>query len=260
MARPRRAPRRPTSACTCWRCCARGASASSAASEMLRRIAATLATLQPLPRHRGHFFNWYDTHTLAVLAPAYLSTVDSGNLSAALVAVAGALRHQDDAACDEAAQAALLRSQAQLAAAQRAGFGPDAGADGGRPRRGAAPPGRARRRGTADGEAPQPAERALWLLQDHLRTVRSLAEDDEPAGIDRRGPGRQRRAARPGRPTTAGSTTRGASCCTSARCSTPPPAASSWTSTTTTCCAPKRGWPAWWRSPRATCRRGIGRG
>ncbi|HET6883751.1 MAG TPA: glucoamylase family protein [Pirellulales bacterium] len=28
----------------------------------------------------GHFFNWYDTHTLAPLRPHYVSTVDSGNL------------------------------------------------------------------------------------------------------------------------------------------------------------------------------------
>ena len=34
---------------------------------------ATLSTLERLPRHRGHFLNWYDTRTLAVLLPAYVS-------------------------------------------------------------------------------------------------------------------------------------------------------------------------------------------
>ena len=38
-----------------------------------------------LERHRGHFYNWYDTRTLAPLMPRYVSTVDSGNLSAHLL-------------------------------------------------------------------------------------------------------------------------------------------------------------------------------
>jgi cyclic beta-1,2-glucan synthetase len=42
-----------------------------------------------MERYRGHFFNWYDTVSLAPLPPRYVSTVDSGNLAAALIA----LRH-----------------------------------------------------------------------------------------------------------------------------------------------------------------------
>ena len=38
-----------------------------------------------MPRYRGHFYNWYDTRTLAPLAPAYISTVDSGNLAGYLL-------------------------------------------------------------------------------------------------------------------------------------------------------------------------------
>ena len=34
-----------------------------------------------MQRYRGHFYNWYDTRTLAPLPPAYISTVDSGNLA-----------------------------------------------------------------------------------------------------------------------------------------------------------------------------------
>jgi cyclic beta-1,2-glucan synthetase len=41
-----------------------------------------------LERHRGHFLNWYATHDLETLRPRYVSTVDSGNLACALVAVA----------------------------------------------------------------------------------------------------------------------------------------------------------------------------
>jgi cyclic beta-1,2-glucan synthetase len=57
---------------------------------MLRRLEATLATLERLQRHRGHFLNWYDTSTCAPLLPMYVSTVDSGNLSGHLLAVAQA--------------------------------------------------------------------------------------------------------------------------------------------------------------------------
>ncbi len=33
-----------------------------------------------MERHRGHFYNWYDTRSLKPLPPRYVSTVDSGNL------------------------------------------------------------------------------------------------------------------------------------------------------------------------------------
>ncbi len=57
---------------------------------LLTRCENTLATLALLPRHRGHFMNWIDTGTLATLPPAYVSTVDSGNLCGHLVAFASA--------------------------------------------------------------------------------------------------------------------------------------------------------------------------
>jgi cyclic beta-1,2-glucan synthetase len=50
--------------------------------ERTRRVFDTLETLK---RHRGHFYNWYDTQTLQPLAPAYVSTVDSGNLAGHLL-------------------------------------------------------------------------------------------------------------------------------------------------------------------------------
>ena len=60
------------------------------AAEMLQRFEATLGTLDALQRHRGHFLNWYDTQTRSPLLPQYVSTVDSGNLSGHLLAVAQA--------------------------------------------------------------------------------------------------------------------------------------------------------------------------
>ncbi len=58
--------------------------------QLLARCEATLATLDKLARHKGHFLNWYDTRTLDVLAPSYVSAVDSGNLCGHLLALAGA--------------------------------------------------------------------------------------------------------------------------------------------------------------------------
>lgn len=48
--------------------------------EMHARVNRTLRTLQSLEMWKGHFYNWYDTRTLQPLRPAYVSTVDSGNL------------------------------------------------------------------------------------------------------------------------------------------------------------------------------------
>lgn len=52
---------------------------------LLERTAQTLSTMNKLPRHRGHFYNWYDTLTLQPLAPLYVSAVDSGNLAGHLL-------------------------------------------------------------------------------------------------------------------------------------------------------------------------------
>jgi hypothetical protein len=53
------------------------------ASETLK----TLQTMARMPTFRGHLLNWYDTRTLSPLAPRFVSTVDSGNLAAALIAL-----------------------------------------------------------------------------------------------------------------------------------------------------------------------------
>jgi cyclic beta-1,2-glucan synthetase len=44
----------------------------------------TLHRLSALPKYRGHLLNWYDAATLQPLPPQFVSTVDSGNLAAAL--------------------------------------------------------------------------------------------------------------------------------------------------------------------------------
>ena len=61
------------------------------AGELIERTANTLATMAALERHRGHFYNWYDTQSLRPLPPLYISSVDSGNLAAHLLTLRAGL-------------------------------------------------------------------------------------------------------------------------------------------------------------------------
>ncbi|MEO8090391.1 MAG: glucoamylase family protein, partial [Gemmatimonadales bacterium] len=55
--------------------------------EMTRRIELAFRSLERMRRFNGHFYNWYELEKLTVLEPAYVSTVDSGNLAGHLVAL-----------------------------------------------------------------------------------------------------------------------------------------------------------------------------
>ena len=77
-------------------------------TELLERGERTLATLDGMARHNGHFLNWYDTQTAQALLPTYVSTVDSGNLCGCLIAFAQAC---------EALASAPLQPDAQVAVA-----------------------------------------------------------------------------------------------------------------------------------------------
>ena len=59
---------------------------------LYERVENTLTTLERLERWNGHLLNWYDTRTLRPLRPAYVSTVDSGNLLCCLTALIEGLR------------------------------------------------------------------------------------------------------------------------------------------------------------------------
>lgn len=59
---------------------------------LLQRTADCFHTLDQLERHRGHFYNWYDTLTLQPLHPRYISSVDSGNLAGHLLTLRIALQ------------------------------------------------------------------------------------------------------------------------------------------------------------------------
>ena len=84
-------------------------------ADMVERLERTFDTLRRLRRYRGHFYNWYDLTTLEVLEPAYVSTVDSGNLAGHFVALRQAVPR-------DAGSAGVRR-----AGAAGAGSGADAG-------------------------------------------------------------------------------------------------------------------------------------
>ncbi len=87
-------------------------------TELIDRTVATLDTLARMERHRGHWFNWYDTSTLQPLRPAYISAVDSGNLAGHLMTLGAGLRRllaagqQDDTLLDGLGVTVRLLQQA----------------------------------------------------------------------------------------------------------------------------------------------------
>lgn len=60
--------------------------------QLCRRVSRVLDTVERLERWHGNLYNWYDTQTLAVLEPSFVSTVDSGNFATSLVALESGLR------------------------------------------------------------------------------------------------------------------------------------------------------------------------
>jgi cyclic beta-1,2-glucan synthetase len=56
-------------------------------ADMTGRIEGVFRALERMQRFRGHFYNWYGLADLRVLQPAYVSTVDSGNLAGHLIAL-----------------------------------------------------------------------------------------------------------------------------------------------------------------------------
>jgi cyclic beta-1,2-glucan synthetase len=58
----------------------------------LQRQLDSLQAIGRLEKYKGHLFNWYATGSGHVLQPSYISTVDSGNLAASLIAVKEAVK------------------------------------------------------------------------------------------------------------------------------------------------------------------------
>ena len=94
--------------------------------DLVRRLELAFRSLERMRRFRGHFFNWYDLRDLSVLEPAYVSTVDSGNLAGHLVALRQAcLALADEPVLDarvwRALETALALADERLASRPEAG-------------------------------------------------------------------------------------------------------------------------------------------
>ena len=64
---------------------------------LLDRTTRAFQSMAAMERYRGHFYNWYDTQSLAPLTPLYVSAVDSGNLAGHLLTLGqGLLALPDD--------------------------------------------------------------------------------------------------------------------------------------------------------------------
>ncbi|MFA6669937.1 MAG: glucoamylase family protein [Bacillota bacterium] len=61
-------------------------------SDMVDRIEHSIDTIEGMETWRGHLYNWYDTKTLEVLRPYFVSTVDSGNLVGYLICLRQGLK------------------------------------------------------------------------------------------------------------------------------------------------------------------------
>ena len=61
------------------------------AAALLDRTGHMLQSMLLLERHRGHFYNWYNTRTLQPAEPRYVSSVDSGNLWGTLTVLSAGL-------------------------------------------------------------------------------------------------------------------------------------------------------------------------
>ena len=90
--RSRTGPLPPISASTSCPCSVPVTSDGAAPSRPSNDWKPRLETMGRLQRFRGHFYNWYDTRDLRPLDPAYVSSVDSGNLAGHLIALASACR------------------------------------------------------------------------------------------------------------------------------------------------------------------------
>jgi len=67
------------------------------AGRLVDRTTRAFQAMATMERYRGHFYNWYDTRSLAPLEPRYVSSVDSGNLAGHLLTLGpGLLALPDD--------------------------------------------------------------------------------------------------------------------------------------------------------------------
>ena len=81
---------------------------------LLARVRASFDSMALLERHRGHFYQGYDTRTLAPLAPIRIDTCESGSLAAHLLTLAAGLEQMADEPVASARSLAGMRATLRL--------------------------------------------------------------------------------------------------------------------------------------------------
>lgn len=70
--------------------------------DLKTKLRASLDTVEKLKKYKGNLYNWYDTITLEVLSPKFISSVDSGNFVACLICAKQMLKKiQEDGEFDK---------------------------------------------------------------------------------------------------------------------------------------------------------------
>lgn len=82
--------------------------------QLLEKTEDLLYTISVLPKWNGHLYNWYDTVSLAVLPPPYISSVDSGNFVGNLIALKQGLLQQVEQPILSQANLQEINSQLRL--------------------------------------------------------------------------------------------------------------------------------------------------
>ena len=85
------------------------------AEDMVQRLERAFRSLEAMRRFRGHWYNWYDLRDLKVMEPAYVSTVDSGNLAGHFIALRQACLDLADEPVFDARTWRALRTGVHLA-------------------------------------------------------------------------------------------------------------------------------------------------
>ena len=64
--------------------------------ELYDMLSRSFDTIEKVKKYKGHLYNWYNTRTLEIMQPKFISTVDSGNFLCCIVALAEGLESYTD--------------------------------------------------------------------------------------------------------------------------------------------------------------------
>jgi cyclic beta-1,2-glucan synthetase len=86
---------------------------------MLEKLDKVINTIQKLEKWKGHLYNWYDTISLEILRPLYVSTVDSGNLVGYMMVLREGMKEYQNVQVPRPSMALGLKDTFELAYGQK---------------------------------------------------------------------------------------------------------------------------------------------